>query len=334
MTRKDTRQLERIAGALESGGSIPSPRNTAHVSARDKKSEKLPLMGKLILALFSSDHQNQRASAARRSFPITAYVGPNGGGKTLAMVLDTIPTQHGIRWHCANPDHLHTQRGIVEGWRTILSTVPLLDGNGVPHPLYVPFTDFQQLVEAEHCDVLMDEVTGVASSRDSQRMDARVANKLVQLRRADVVLRWTAPNWARADKIMREVTQAVVECRGYFAGQPILGAAGSAGLWAPKRVFRFRTFDSIEFEEWSASKRDTLDTVNNQWFKGVGSEAFKRYDTLGAVSMVAGMTPEDTCTVCEGRITRPICKGHRDLAGELNAESRRAESVGGLVGAM
>lgn len=328
---KNTKQLERIAGSLDAIAAGPSTRNTAHdrIRRRGKSdADKLPLMGRLILALGSSDKRTMRAIGCRRSFPIVAYVGPNGGGKSLAMILDTLPTRRGIRWECANPDHLHTARGVTSGWRMILSTVPILDVNGQPHPLYVPFLDFSQFVELEHADALMDEVTGVASSRESQRMDARVANKLVQLRRADVVLRWTAPNWSRADKIMREVTQMVVECRGYFPGRSVAGSAGSAGLWAPKRVFRFRAFDSIEFEEWSASKRENLEVVSSHWFKGIGSDAFAAYDTLGGVSMVASMTPEDICTVCEGRITRHVCKGHRppdrvdvELAGMVAADA-------------
>lgn len=282
---------------------LPLPRNTGHP---DRK-ERLPLRARAVLWFGGGESLERAAVALRRSFPIVAFVGPNGGGKTLCLVVTSQPTRKGVRWHCENPDHQHVKEGITEGYRRMLSTVPILDGNGAEHPLYDKFDDFNQLVSVEHSDVYMDEVTSVASSRESARMDARVLNKLVQLRKADVVLFWTAPNWARADKVMREVTQAVVECRGYFASKPDLDADVHT-VWAPRRVFRFRTYDAIEFEEWSASKRDSVRPLNSHWFKGVGSEAFSAYDTLGAVTMVASITPENTCTVCEGTISRHRCQ--------------------------
>lgn len=323
---KDAKHLARIAGSLEAIASTPAVRNTG----TPNRKESMPLMASIILGIGASQARTRRGTACRRSFPIIAYVGPNGGGKTLAMISDTLPTMAGIRWECSNPAHLHTQRGEVAGYRTMLSTVKLLDPRtGLPHPLYVPFTDFAQLLDAEHCDVLMDEVTGIASSREHGRMDARVQNLLVQLRRRDIVLRWSAPNWARSDKIIREVTQAVVECRGYFPARPARTSTDTAGmLWAPKRVFRFRTFDTADFEEWTSGKRDKLDTVNSQWFRGAGSEAFKAYDTLDAVEMVAGMTPEDTCEVCAGRVTRPLCKCSRGAAHHSGASSPVSELAG------
>lgn len=299
-TRKE---LARVAAAVEGMGDNPTARNTGHPD----RGEKLPWMASLILWWGSSPKKDAAAIRDRRSFPITAFVGPNGGGKTLCMIATSKPTRDGIFWQCENPAHRHTQEGITSGWRRMLSTVPILDGDGELHPLYDAFTDFQQLVDVEHSDVYMDEVTSVASSRESQRMDARVLNKLVQLRKADVMLFWTAPNWARADKVMREVTQAVVECRGYYPQRPA-DEVDAMTIWAPKRVFLFRTYDALEFEEWSASKRDDMTPINKQWFRGPGSEAFTAYDTLGAVSMVASITPENTCTVCEGTVVRHRCQ--------------------------
>lgn len=305
-TRKE---LARIAAAAESLGNAPAPRNTAHVPAKGRaRADKLPLLARCVLAIASGEKRVTSFADMLRSYPIVAFVGPNGAGKTLAMILATAPARAGIRWECDNPSHRHTVAGITSGWRRMLSTIPVLDGHGGLHPLYDEFNDFQQLVDAEHTDVYMDEVTSVASSRESARMDARVLNKLVQMRKADVLLFWTAPNWARADKVMREVTQVVVECRGYFTAPTDMTADASARIWAPKRVFKFRAFDSMDFEEWTAAKRDKLDALKVVWFKGVGSDAFTAYDTLGAVSMVASITPEDTCTVCEGRIVRHTCK--------------------------
>ena len=337
---KERKELARIAGALENIGNTPAVRNTGVGSARK---QRLPIMARIILLFGSSEKRTLRARRARRSFPIVAYVGPNGGGKSLCLVADTLDTLKGIRWECRNPGHKHTAEGIYSGYRKVLSTVKFLKaGTAEPHPLYVPFTDLEQLVDAEHCDVVMDEATAVVSSRESLRMDARIANKLVQLRRCDTVLRISTPNWARIDKLVREVIQAVVECRGYFPGQAVAasGEFSSGGLWAPKRVFSFRMFDTAEFEEWTAGKREKAEPVKSEWFFGPGSDAFAAYDTLDGITVPAGMTPEDTCTLCEGKITRHICRGHkppkgapaeevfRDLSSETVTESAQLVTAG------
>jgi hypothetical protein len=195
---------------------------------------------------------------------------------------------------------VHDSLPSLRAGRLVLSTVALLDqATGLPHPAYVPLTSFDQLLLAKNCDVLMDEVTGIANSRDSSKLPPAVQNLLVQLRRRDVVLRWTAPNWSRADKIIREVTQGVVECRGYFPGAP-LPSEGSSGvrLWAPNRLFSFSLYDTIDFDDWTTGKRDKLPPLSRQWFKGIGSDAFASYDTLDSVALVTHSDAENQCTGC------------------------------------
>lgn len=282
--RQSAEALQRVAAVMES-----SAPGTQRDTSKHPRKERLPLMAWFILFAGTSPRSDHRALSARRALPIRGYVGPNGGGKSLAMVHDILPS--------------------LDAGRTVLSTVKLLGPDGRPHPSYVPFTDFAQLLDAEHCDVLMDEIVGIANSRESAKMPAPVQNLLVQLRRRDITLSWSAPNWARSDKIIREVTQAVTECRGYFPGSA--GAASESGvrLWAPNRVFKFRTFDTAEFEEWTAGKRDSLKPLAAQWFKGPGSRAFSAYDTLDSVSMVAGGDP-DVCQHCGKKLRAEYCKGH------------------------
>lgn len=287
--------LERIAGSLELRAD--GKRDTARPGA-----ERLPLMARFILWAGSSESRHRRATGARRSFPIRGYVGPNGGGKSACMVNDVLPS--------------------LDRGRRVLSTVKLLGPDGGPHPLYIPFTDFAQLIDAEHCDVLMDEIVGIANSRDAARLPAPVQNVLVQLRRRDITLSWSAPSWARADKVIREVTQAVTECRGFYPSRQATEEESTSGvrLWAPRRVFKWRTFDTVEFEDWTAGKRDKLDPLASQWFKGPGSRAFSAYDTLDAVSMVAG-GDADQCEYCGKKKRAELCKGHQpsdmDAGGHL-----------------
>lgn len=293
---KDTKQLRRIAGALESLQPVASPRDTH----REPKKARLPLRGRVVLLLGASEGKARRARTARRSYPIRAYVGPNGGGKSLAMVNDVLPS--------------------LDRGRKVLSTIRLLDHRtGEPHAMYEEFADFDQLMDAHHLDILMDEIVGIANARESSKLSGRVQNKLVQLRRSDGTMSWSAPNWSRADKIVREVTQAVTECRGYFADHRHQGD-GDVRLWAPRRVFRFRTFETSDFEEWTSGKRDKLDPIAKQWFKGPGSRAFGSYDTLDAVTMVANASESGICENCDGTITRRRCNCG-------TPRTRRAQSV-------
>jgi hypothetical protein len=234
-----------------------------------------------------------RARGIRRSVPIHAYVGPNGGGKTLAMIYDTLPT--------------------LAAGRPVLSTVRLLEseeaangfgaaGRGGAHRLYTALRRMIQVLDAEHCDLLLDEVTGVASARAAMSMPVQLQNTLVQLRRRDVVLRWTAPNWARADTIMRECTQAVTVCRGFAA------VTEPGREWPAKRLFVWRTFDAAMYEDFTAHRAETARTVAKQVFWRPGSEAERAYDTLDAVDSLDTMSELGHCLTCNGSRPRPKCR--------------------------
>lgn len=216
--------------------------------------------------------------------PIHAYIGENGGGKSLAMVHDTLPS--------------------LEQGRRVLSTVKLIDpATGLPHASYERLTDWGQILDAEHCDVLFDEVVGIASARESQGLPVQVANLLVQLRRRDVVLRWSAPAWARADKIIRETTQAVTLCKGQLGKRD----PGSPRMWASKRLFKWRTFDAFAFDQMTTGQIDKQPSSSVAWFWGPRSRAFASYDTLDAVERVGDVLDSGRCVHCGGRKMVPRC---------------------------
>lgn len=230
-------------------------------------------------------HRDREAGRTdRRSVPIHAYIGENGGGKSLAMVHDTLPS--------------------LDAGRTVLSTVKLLDSTtGKPHSAYVRLTDWGQLLDAEHCDVLFDEVVGIASARESSGMPVQVANLLVQLRRRDVVLRWSAPAWARADKIIRETTQAVTVCTGMLGKRD----PDSPRMWAQNRLFRWRTYDATAFDRLTTGQLQRRPSSSTAWFWGVNSRAFASYDTLDAVERVGDVLDSGRCVHCGGRRVIPKC---------------------------
>jgi len=245
--------------------------------------------------------------AARRAVPIHAYVGPNGSGKSLAAVYDTLPS--------------------LAGGRPVLSTVRLHDfehlrpcddlscmspRHGLPdhyaaHPLWIPFVDFRQLLEVEHCDVLMDEVTGVASSRESSSMPVQVANYLVQLRRRNIVLRWTTPSWGRADIIIREVTQSVTYMVGMLPQSRPQEAGEAPRVWRDNRVLHARSYDPLLMDEFESQKADVIPAESTSYYWGPGSLVRDAYDTLDPVTALGWANESGMCMQCGGKRSLTKC---------------------------
>jgi hypothetical protein len=251
----------------------------------------------------------------RSALPILGYAGHNGSGKTMAMVFDA---QYSLR---------------LEG-RPQLSTVPLFDttkpaeyevrqrvdilGRPMPphvvqtgplHPLYVPLVDWTQLLDAHDCDVLLDEVQGVASSRGMNSLPPQLLSKFLQLRRADVRLRWTTVNWTRVDKALREVTYNLALCS---SGWP--DRYKRSGPWTPRRRFKVRLVDSTSL--------DSVETIDPSQGFGEGGERLKTfhverrvrrrnepamYDTYGHTIVMNHVSEGGWCVSCGGTKNRPRC---------------------------
>jgi hypothetical protein len=260
-----------------------------------------------------ADRPRARARGRRRSFPIHGYVGPNGTGKSAIMVYDTLPS--------------------LRAGRPVLSTVRLLDfenprecddplctysSHGLPghlaaHPLYVPFTSYTQLLAWRDGDVLMDEVTGVASSRESGSMPVQVANFLSQLRRRNIALRWSAPAWGRADKIIREVSQGVTLMS---ASMPRLAPPtddGTPRLWHQRRLFCARTYDPVRMDEFEAHRAEDIPHEVIAFYWGPRSTMFRAYDTLDAVTSLGWASESGMCMHCGGKraLAKCDCEDHK-----------------------
>lgn len=176
------------------------------------------------------------------------------------------------------------------------------------HPLYVPLRNWAQLLTFSNGDVLLDEVTGVANSRDSASMPSEVGNLLVQLRRRDIQLRWSAPAWARADKILREVTFAVTDCRGHLAKQR--QTEDGARMWRDRRLSVWRTFDTAAYEDWATDEGETAEPLMSQTFWRPGSVTERSYDTVDGVSAISTLNDAGNCLSCGGTRARRKCSCH------------------------
>jgi hypothetical protein len=246
-------------------------------------------------------------SELRRLASIHAYVGVNGSGKSLAMVHDTL-------------------RSLREG-RQVFGTVELLNEEGKPHEACRVLESFSELLEVSHCDVLLDEVSGAVNSRAAMGLPVQFQNMLQQLRRRDVVLRWTAPNFARADTILRGVTQAVTVCKGFLpvhvlrcvcghvckvAGEcAVCGEWVSPRLWPERRWFTWTTYDSKDWEEVTAGKLEKAKPLCAQLFRRKRSAAQAAYDTLAPVAMLDHLSEAGICAVCGGKRQHRTCKCER-----------------------
>lgn len=278
------------------------------------------------------------ASRKRRGLPIHGYVGPNGSGKSMLVAEDTIRTLKGLQWACDNPDHLHTLQGITSGTRRVLSTMPFITPSGAPHPLYDPLTEFSQIIFAEHCDLILDEVGGAVASSSADDLPMGVKAKLQELRRSEVVCRWTAPSWSRASKVLRETSQAVTLTMGFlpvahndavtFSGAhdietmavdgetletlvcPIQGehSHDSGRMWGARRLMFCRTFDANLFDEWTTAKRQKVKPLVRSLFWRPGSAAERAYDTFGYVEKLNQITDGGRCDHCQGVRARKKCE--------------------------
>jgi hypothetical protein len=278
------------------------------------------------------------ASRKRRGLAIHGYVGANGSGKSLLVAEDTLRTLQGISWACENPDHLHTMMGVTSGTRRVLSTMPFITPSGKPHPLYDPLTEYSQLLTAEHCDLILDEVGGAVASSTADDLPMGVKAKLQELRRSEVVCRWTAPSWSRASKVLRETSQGVTLVQGFmpvahndsveFDGEhdiermavdgetleylkcktPGVHTHESGRMWGARRLMFSRTFDANTFDEWTTAKREKVRPLVRSLFWRPGSKAEKAYDTFAYVEKLNQVTDSGRCDHCQGRRTPKKCE--------------------------
>lgn len=143
-----------------------------------------------------AERRRRRRRRARPFFaqvPIVGVTGPNGAGKTLLAAHDAI---------C---DML--------GGRRVISTVGIEYTDPATGQVYStePLTSLGQLIQIRDATVLLDEIASIfPSSTSASGLPAEVLVLLQTARHRGVTIRWTAPAWLRAQKVLREVTQAAV----------------------------------------------------------------------------------------------------------------------------
>lgn len=282
-------------GLAELDELVPLPVEADTVGARER-AEVLAVPGAGQLLRPDNPALRTRGILRRRSAPIMGYVGLNGQGKTFSMVRDTL---------------LSLALG-----RRVLSTVTILDPEtGEPHPLFERFVSWEQLHDFRDGDVLMDEITGIMDARD-QGMPKHVRRLLPQMRRANVMVRWTGIDFDNTDRRLRQLSQAVVRCRGHLPNRGLEregGVRDAVSMWAPNRLFILTTFDAQTLTDSGDARMLTEEpkrqrrakVLNREYVWGPRDLAFSCYNTLDAVSAVASV-----CAICGLKPVEKTCRGH------------------------
>ena len=295
------------------GSGAPLPFQDDSVSAGDLFAallEQGPSASEVVDGAAAEDlaRRMTKSMRKRRSVPIMGYTGTSGHGKSASMVRDTLASLH--------------------MGRRILSTVEILDAHtGNPHPLYTPFERFSQLDDFRDGDLLMDEITGIMDSHEAA-MPKRVRRILPQMRRRNVLVRWSGIDWDNSNRRLRQMTQAVTASRGYFPDRSVMrvdsGTFDAIPLWAPNRIFHLITRDAQMMNKSEDSAQLSGATQNRKtqtkkpkilaWelWKGPGSDAFRSYNTLGDVLAVDNGCDHvlDDGTTCGLKVMEKTCKGH------------------------
>lgn len=217
------------------------------------------------------------------SVPISAVCGGNGAGKSMfaARLAARMADRGGVVW----------------------STAVLLDpATGQPHPQWRPLESWDVLLEAENGLVWMDEVTGVLGARDTMGLPSEVLDRLVQLRRRNVRVVWTAPSWRHADTVLRSVTQRV------FVVRAIVRTGGGIDQWPVTRLSRVTAWMPEDLSEDDGLPGKRAKATWKGWLMPAHSKWRNYYDTSAPVLRLGHVTARGTCSTCGGKRTVPACK--------------------------
>ena len=247
------------------------------------------------------------AQAFRLRSPISGYTGANGSGKSLVCALDTMPdlaagvpvlsTMRFLDWENPRPCD-DPACGCDKG----------LEGrHRAAHPCYLPWTDWDQLMDLSFGVAIADEIMGVASATDRSDLPQRVMKRMQKMRHFDITFRWTGPAWARADKTLRELTQSVTVC----VGDRKVPAEDQRRAWRQARRVTADSYDVQQMVDFREQSRSRLGLVGRQRLWVPKCDARLAYDTFDRVFEV-GSAEGGRCDDCGRRIRQEYCKCHRE----------------------
>lgn len=179
--------------------------------------------------------------------PITAYLGVNGSGKSLSAVAFAL-------------------RDLERKGRPLITNMVGLSADHFHIDAVDELPDLMVQVAGAYrsaktgrplgLNIVLDEAGAMFSSRDAGPQKKAFEKTVQQLRKYRARLLWTAPTFARADKILREVTFTAVLC------QPLYKRHVPDDPWPSTRLILQKSFD--------VSRLDTSSTSINRNAKATG----------------------------------------------------------------
>lgn len=128
-------------------------------------------------------------------FGLNIYVGMFGRGKTLSA------TRYVLR----------------QAKRYKLNVISNIKLNGYP---YTPLTNWQQIIDAPgNTIILIDEMSTVFNARAWKDFNINLLFQLLQCRKNKKMIVGTAQRFAHVDKLLRDITYEVIECRKIWRWQ-------------------------------------------------------------------------------------------------------------------
>lgn len=201
-----------------------------------------------------------------RGIPIAAVTGINGAGKTLIAVESAIADM---------------ARG-----RTVYSTVPIRSDLGESRPI----ESLRQLTLLRNSTILLDEVSVIFSSRASQSLPPEVVAMLHTLRHTGNTVRWTAPDWMRAEILLRGVTQGLLNV------VPLVRVAARDNPWPRPRLILAGLLDT------STGKIDAAPTrvMKRRIIRPAALRSWGAYDTHADTPILGRHLQSGRCPDCGG----------------------------------
>jgi hypothetical protein len=245
----------------------------------------------------------EAAAVRRRKLAfIHAYCGSNSAGKSLAMVTDGlaalragVPILSNMRIHDVNNPRPCEDDNC---------RYPAHDLDHPDHarhmaaaPNWIPFRTWADFLDFSGGEVWADEITDVASSDSWSQLPTEAASKLQALRRGEIVWRQTSPDFARTDKKIREVVQAVTVCHGRFSRQL------PGHVWRSNQLFVWMTFDARLLTDVDNQMKNVRAQLRQVSWR---PQAFTAYDTYAPVIRLDHVH-QGTCLRCHGKIPQPRC---------------------------
>jgi len=253
---------------------------------------------------------------APSQFSIRAFVGANGGGKTLAVVETCVlPSWEAGRPVVANlglyPERLGYSGDLflpLRSWRDIVTMGRCLE----PDPCE-PGECPHSFTQGRGCLLVLDEASAALPSRQSGAVPPQLLRVLNQLRKRDVELVWTAPAYARMDVAVRECTQAVTVCTGLMPDRwprqlepgerrwlapRAPGAVRLERAWAPRRLFSWVTYEAMSYDEFTLGKTAKLRPKSKRTYWRTRHDAMHVYGTLEGTELLDHLTDTGACMDC------------------------------------